>query len=50
MDKLTPYKDITTYNNFYEFGTDKSDPAQNAHTLRTHPWTVSCRRRGQERR
>jgi sulfoxide reductase catalytic subunit YedY len=37
----TPFKDITTYNNFYEFGTDKSDPAQNAHTLRTRPWTVA---------
>ncbi|WP_296002496.1 protein-methionine-sulfoxide reductase catalytic subunit MsrP [Rugamonas sp.] len=41
MDKQTPYKDATTYNNFYEFGTDKSEPAQNAHTLRTHPWTVT---------
>ena len=40
-DKVTPYKDITTYNNFYEFGTDKSDPAQNAGTLRPHPWRVS---------
>src|SRR5207244_2648372 len=28
MDKPTPYKDATTYNNYYEFGTDKSDPAQ----------------------
>jgi len=33
-------RDVTTYNNFYEFGTDKADPAQNAHTLVTHPWTV----------
>ncbi len=33
--------DVTTYNNFYEFGTDKSDPAENAHTLRPRPWTVS---------
>ena len=41
QDKVTPYKDITTYNNFYEFGTDKSDPAQNAGTLRPHPWRVS---------
>ena len=41
MDKLTPYADVTGYNNFYEFGTDKSDPAQNAHTLKTHPWTVA---------
>lgn len=39
-DPLTPYEAITTYNNFYEFGTDKSDPAQNAHTLRPRPWTV----------
>jgi len=36
----TPIGDVTTYNNFYEFGTDKSDPAANAHTLRTSPWTV----------
>ncbi|MEA2639106.1 MAG: methionine sulfoxide reductase catalytic subunit [Chloroflexota bacterium] len=35
------YKDITTYNNFYEFGLDKSDPARNAGTLRPHPWTIS---------
>ncbi|WP_038208821.1 protein-methionine-sulfoxide reductase catalytic subunit MsrP [Xenophilus azovorans] len=40
MEKLTDYKDATTYNNFYEFGTDKSDPAKNAHTLKTRPWTV----------
>jgi len=40
MEKLTEYKDATTYNNFYEFGTDKSDPAENAHTLKTRPWTV----------
>jgi sulfoxide reductase catalytic subunit YedY len=33
--------DITSYNNFYEFGTDKSDPAANAHTLVTRPWTVA---------
>jgi sulfoxide reductase catalytic subunit YedY len=39
-DKLSSFKDITTYNNFYEFGTDKSDPAVNAHTLRTSPWSV----------
>jgi sulfoxide reductase catalytic subunit YedY len=41
LDKVTPYKDITTYNNYYEFGTDKGDPAQNAGTLRPHPWRVS---------
>jgi sulfoxide reductase catalytic subunit YedY len=40
-DKLTSYKDVTTYNNFFEFGTDKADPARNAHTLKTKPWTVS---------
>ncbi|WP_332877771.1 protein-methionine-sulfoxide reductase catalytic subunit MsrP [Massilia sp. S19_KUP03_FR1] len=39
-ETLTPVKDATTYNNFYEFGTDKSDPAENAHTLKTRPWTV----------
>jgi len=36
----TPYKDVTTYNNFYEFGTDKGDPADNAGTLQTRPWTI----------
>ena len=41
MDKLTSYKDITSYNNFYEFGTEKDDPVAEAHTLRTRPWTVS---------
>jgi sulfoxide reductase catalytic subunit YedY len=40
MEKLTDYKEATTYNNFYEFGTDKSDPARNAGTLKTRPWTV----------
>ena len=40
-DKPTSYQDITTYNNFYEFGTDKSDPSRNAHTLKPRPWTVS---------
>lgn len=40
MEKPTDYKDATGYNNFYEFGTDKSDPARNAHTLKTRPWTV----------
>jgi sulfoxide reductase catalytic subunit YedY len=39
-ETLTPVKDATTYNNYYEFGTDKSDPAENAHTLKTRPWTV----------
>ena len=35
------YQDISTYNNYYEFGTDKSDPAENAQKLRTQPWTVT---------
>ena len=41
MDKLTTYADATSYNNFYEFGTDKADPAQTAHTLKPRPWSVS---------
>ena len=40
MEKATDYKDASSYNNYYEFGTDKSDPAKNAHTLKTAPWTV----------
>ena len=40
MEKATAYKDASSYNNFYEFGTDKADPAVNAHTLKTSPWTV----------
>jgi methionine sulfoxide reductase catalytic subunit len=40
-EPATPERDVTTYNNFYEFGTDKSDPAENASTLRPRPWTVS---------
>ena len=41
MEKPTAYADATGYNNFYEFGTDKSDPAENAGSLRTRPWTVA---------
>ncbi len=37
----TSYQSVTTYNNFYEFGLDKGDPAKKAHTLQTRPWTVS---------
>ena len=37
----TPYKDVTTYNNFYEFGTGKGDPAENAGSLKTRPWTLA---------
>ena len=40
LEKPTSYQDASTYNNFYEFGTDKADPARNAHTLKTTPWTV----------
>ena len=40
MEKPTEYKDASSYNNFYEFGTDKADPARNAHTLKPSPWTV----------
>ena len=40
VEKPTAYKDATSYNNFYEFGTGKEDPAQNAHTLKTRPWSV----------
>jgi sulfoxide reductase catalytic subunit YedY len=39
-EEPTTYEGITTYNNFYEFGTDKGDPAANAGTLRPRPWTV----------
>ena len=41
MEKTTPYADASSYNNFYEFGTDKADPAKNAHTLQTSPWSVA---------
>ena len=40
-ETLTPYNDVTTYNNFYEFGTGKGDPSKNAWRLHTRPWTVS---------
>src|SRR5687767_1319814 len=38
----TPWDDATSYNNFYEFGTGKADPAANAHSLKPRPWTVVC--------
>ncbi len=41
MEKVTAYEDVTTYNNFYEFGYEKSDPAAHAHALKTRPWTVA---------
>jgi sulfoxide reductase catalytic subunit YedY len=39
-EPVTPLKDITSYNNYYEFGTDKEDPARNAHTLMVKPWKI----------
>ncbi len=40
-EEPTPERDVTGYNNFYELGTDKEDPAANAHTLKPRPWTVT---------
>ena len=40
MEKVTAYADASSYNNFYEFGTDKADPARHAHALQTSPWSV----------
>ncbi len=40
-EQVTPYNDVTHYNNFYEFGTDKTDPAEKAKNFRTSPWTVN---------
>ncbi len=40
-EEQNSYEDITTYNNYYEFGTSKSAPARNAHTLTTDPWSVT---------
>ena len=49
--KLTPYPDVTSYNNFYEFGSGKADPAENAGRLKTKPWSVTveghCAKPGQ---
>jgi sulfoxide reductase catalytic subunit YedY len=39
-DKVNSYEDITTYNNFYEFGMDKDEPARNAHRMKVTPWKV----------
>jgi sulfoxide reductase catalytic subunit YedY len=41
MEKPTPYADVTSYNNYYEFGTDKSDPVRTAGTLKPRPWSVA---------
>jgi sulfoxide reductase catalytic subunit YedY len=40
-EATTPYKDVTSYNNFYEFSTDKYTPAQMASTLNPRPWTIT---------
>ncbi len=40
-EKQTPYNDVTHYNNFYEFGSNKGDPAKNSQNFRTSPWSVS---------
>ena len=40
QERQTPYDDVTTYNNYYEFGTGKDDPSKNAWHFRTRPWTV----------
>jgi sulfoxide reductase catalytic subunit YedY len=40
-EKPTPWKSVTTYNNFYEFGTSKEEPARAAGSLRTRPWTLA---------
>jgi len=40
-EERTPFQAVSTYNNFYEFGLDKDEPAMNAHTLVTRPWTIA---------
>lgn len=40
-EKLTSFKDITSYNNYYEFGTSKSDPQDHVHLLKIDPWSIS---------
>lgn len=40
-EKLTPYDDVTSYNNYYEFGTSKSDPAEHSKLFKPTPWTVA---------
>ncbi len=46
----TDYEDVTSYNNFYELGTGKEDPKENAHRLKTRPWSIAiegeCERPG----
>jgi methionine sulfoxide reductase catalytic subunit len=40
-EEKTPFADVTTYNNFFEFGSDKDDPSKNAGRMRTRPWSVA---------
>ena len=40
-EKLTSYKDIISYNNYYEFGTDKEDPSKNSTKFKTSPWSLT---------
>jgi len=40
-EEQTPLRDVTTYNNFYEYGLDKPDPARNAYRLQPRPWTIN---------
>ena len=40
-EKVTSFEDITNYNNYYEFGTGKNEPANYAKTLKTRPWSVA---------
>jgi sulfoxide reductase catalytic subunit YedY len=42
LEQPNSFRDITSYNNYYEFGTEKSDPAEYAQKLRTRPWTVAA--------
>jgi sulfoxide reductase catalytic subunit YedY len=41
LSKLTSYEDVTTYNNYYEFGTGKSDPYNKSQSFKTRPWNIS---------
>lgn len=40
-ETVTPFQDVTSYNNFYEFGVEKTDPMHNAGRMQTRPWTVT---------
>ncbi|MGH8119319.1 MAG: protein-methionine-sulfoxide reductase catalytic subunit MsrP [Gammaproteobacteria bacterium] len=39
-EEMTPFEDVTTYNNFYEFGTHKSDPSENSGRFKPRPWSI----------